>query len=122
MNRWLTKRAIAAHVTLLVLLPAFVLLGRWQLHRALSGNGLSWAYTVEWPIFALYAIVLWWRIVHDQDGDKKVRLSPMHTKRSSKRALADAKADAELATYNAYLATLHGPTGSLEETTPPRPD
>jgi hypothetical protein len=34
-------------------------LGDWQLHRALAGNALSWAYTFEWPIFALMGAVFW---------------------------------------------------------------
>ncbi len=54
------------HVTLLVLLPTFALLTRWQLSRALDGNTLSWAYTFEWPLFAGYAIYVWWQLVHDQ--------------------------------------------------------
>ena len=54
------------HVTLLVLLPAFAWLTWWQLDRALGGNTLSWAYTFEWPLFAVYAIYVWWQLIHDQ--------------------------------------------------------
>ena len=54
------------HVTLLVLLPAFAWLTWWQLERALGGNTLSWAYTFEWPLFAVYAIYVWWQFDHDQ--------------------------------------------------------
>jgi hypothetical protein len=54
------------HVTLLVLLPAFAWLTYWQLNRALGGNTLSWAYTFEWPLFAGYAVYVWWQLVHDQ--------------------------------------------------------
>ena len=54
------------HVTLLVLLPAFAWLTWWQLERALGGNTLSWAYTFEWPLFAVYAIYVWWQLIHDQ--------------------------------------------------------
>jgi hypothetical protein len=31
-------------------------LGDWQFHRAISGNGLSWAYTFEWPLFAGFGV------------------------------------------------------------------
>jgi len=41
-------------------------LGDWQLHRALAGNGLSWAYTFEWPLFAGFGIVFWARTVRDE--------------------------------------------------------
>jgi hypothetical protein len=54
------------HVTLLVLLPVFAWLTGWQLQRALSGNTLSWAYTFEWPLFAGYAVYVWWQLIHDQ--------------------------------------------------------
>ena len=54
------------HLTALVVVPGCLALGYWQLHRALSGNTLSWAYTVEWPFFAAYGVYMWWRIVHEQ--------------------------------------------------------
>jgi hypothetical protein len=54
------------HAMLLVLLPIFALLTRWQLGRALDGNTLSWAYTFEWPLFAGYAVYVWWQLIHDQ--------------------------------------------------------
>ena len=54
---WLSRRAIGLHLTALVVVPGCLALGWWQLQRALSGNGLSWAYTVEWPAFALIASV-----------------------------------------------------------------
>ena len=41
-------------------------LGRWQLHRAESGNELSWAYTFEWPLFAMFTLYFWARTVRDE--------------------------------------------------------
>jgi hypothetical protein len=64
-RRYFTPRCIAPHVTVLVLLPAFALLTKWQLDRALAGNTLSWAYTFEWPLFAGYAVYVWWQLIHD---------------------------------------------------------
>jgi hypothetical protein len=32
----------------------------------LGGNGLSWAYVFEWPAFAVYAVYMWWRLIHDK--------------------------------------------------------
>ncbi len=63
--KWFSSRAIWAHITLIALVPAFLALGDWQLHRALSGNYLSWAYTIEWPVFAVYAFYTWYKIIHD---------------------------------------------------------
>jgi hypothetical protein len=47
--------------------PAYVLLTSLQLHRALSGNELSWADVFEWPFFGVYSVITWWRIVRGQD-------------------------------------------------------
>jgi hypothetical protein len=41
-------------------------LGDWQLHRAEAGNPLSWAYTVEWPLFAVLGAAFWVRSVREE--------------------------------------------------------
>jgi hypothetical protein len=41
-------------------------LGDWQLHRALSGNELSWAYTFEWPLLALGGAYFWVRTIREE--------------------------------------------------------
>ena len=56
---------------MVVVVTAFVLLARWQVHRALSGNSLSWAYAFEWPFFALYAVYMWWKLLHDEEPDRR---------------------------------------------------
>ncbi|HEY5245210.1 MAG TPA: hypothetical protein VIJ60_06040, partial [Acidimicrobiales bacterium] len=66
---WLTPRAIAMHVTLLVVVPTFAGLFWWQVQRVRQGNTLSWAYVFEWPFFAGYAVYMWWRLVHDYAAD-----------------------------------------------------
>lgn len=62
---WWSRRAIGLHAALVVSVPGFFVLGWWQLHRALSGNELSWVYTFEWPFFAAYAVWMWWKLVHE---------------------------------------------------------
>jgi hypothetical protein len=64
------------HVTLLILLPVFAWLTWWQLDRALGGNTLSWAYTFEWPLFAGYAVYVWWQLIHDQTAAVPRRTQP----------------------------------------------
>ena len=78
-RRYFTPRCIGMHVTLLVLLPAFAWLTWWQLERALGGNTLSWAYTFEWPLFAVYAIYVWWQLIHDQTTAVTRRILPPPT-------------------------------------------
>jgi hypothetical protein len=41
-------------------------LGDWQLHRALAGNELSWAYTFEWPLFAMFGVYFWAKTIWDE--------------------------------------------------------
>jgi hypothetical protein len=65
MKKYFTWRCIGLHALVVVLVPAFLLAGWWQYHVALSGNTLSWMYTVEWPFFALYAVYVWWKLIHD---------------------------------------------------------
>lgn len=66
MGKYFTRRCIALHVTALILIPAFLLAAWWQYGAALGGNDLSWAYVFEWPIFAIYAAYVWWKLIHDQ--------------------------------------------------------
>lgn len=104
----LTWRLLRLHLTLASLLVAFALLADWQWHRALAGNRLSWAYAFEWPLFAVYAIVLWRRLVLDELGTPPRRRA-RHDHRARRGARAAARAhDEEVARlrYNEYLASL----------------
>jgi len=56
------------HLAALVVVPACIALGWWQVTRALDGNSLSWVYSVEWPFFAGYAIYMWWKLTHEEPG------------------------------------------------------
>ncbi|MHB1711927.1 MAG: hypothetical protein ACYCV7_11075 [Acidimicrobiales bacterium] len=66
LRKYFTRRCILLHLTVLIVVPVFLALGRWQYHSAESGNTLSWAYTFEWPAFAAYAVYVWWQLIHDQ--------------------------------------------------------
>lgn len=70
MSRLLTPAWIARHLGAVALVVGFSALGWWQISRALSGNTLSWAYAVEWPIFAGFVIFVWVREArHTLRGD-----------------------------------------------------
>lgn len=66
MRQYFTRRCIVLHLLLLILVPAFGLASWWQYEVARSGNDLSWVYTVEWPLFAVYAVYVWWKLIHDR--------------------------------------------------------
>ncbi len=116
-NVWLSRRALKLHVVILIVVPAFLALCFWQLSRALDGNTLSWAYVFEWPLFAAYAVYMWWRFVHeaaeegsppaDAGADSGSQTAPDAAQPTAPAAGSqEAEEDQELAAYNAYLAQL----------------
>jgi hypothetical protein len=110
-------------------------LGDWQFHRALGGNGLSWAYTFEWPLFAVFGLVFWARTIRDEfhlrrGGVTEADLVAAAALAKSMATLpkgamlpagslpegvdirrlehpGNVEEDPELASYNAYLAKLN---------------
>src|SRR5215469_2877891 len=68
-RRWrilLTPRWLSWHLFAVVAVAGMIWLGLWQLRRALDGNSLSWAYTFEWPIFAIFGVVFWVKTIRDE--------------------------------------------------------
>jgi hypothetical protein len=63
-KRWLSRRALLLHVAVVVWVPGCLVAFWWQVHRAMGGNGLSYLYSVEWPVFALIGIWAWWQLLH----------------------------------------------------------
>jgi hypothetical protein len=133
--RWrilLTPRWLGWHLFAVVAVAGMIWLGDWQLRRALAGNTLSWAYTFEWPIFAIFGVVFWVKTIKDElhpgstggnqatdivlpRGSESAGTGRPESGQSSQgygnepagRAReSDDPADQELAEYNAYLARL----------------
>jgi hypothetical protein len=114
-ERWLSKRALWLHAGLLFVVPGCAAAAWWQITRATDGNGLSYLYAVEWPIFAILGVYFWWMLIHT-DYDT-VGLRGMRA-REQKPALAASPVpvtatppmpssdDPELDAYNARLAAL----------------
>ncbi len=75
LKRWFSPRALLLHLAVVIVAPACALAGWWQATRALAGNGLSWVYSVEWPIFALIAIAGWWQLIHEDPEAYRERKS-----------------------------------------------
>jgi hypothetical protein len=112
-------RWLGWHLLVVLAFWGMLWLGDWQLRRAMAGNGLSWAYTFEWPLFAGFAIVFWARTVRDEFRLRRGTDIGHGTAAASGPALpegigtrpieqpGDDADDAELASYNAYLARLN---------------
>lgn len=76
--------------------------GFFELHRALTGHEIAWVYTVEWPIFAVFGVYMWWRLAHEP--------MPHPTRRAAPTGGAVTGApradDPQLAAWQRYLAEL----------------
>jgi hypothetical protein len=106
---WFSRRALKLHAVILIVVPGFMALCVWQIYRALGGNSLSWAYVFEWPLFAGYAVYMWWRILHevpDAPAAAADAPSPTATTAPPSEAARQEEEDPELAAYNEYLAEL----------------
>jgi hypothetical protein len=115
-------RWLGWHLLMVVAFWGMLWLGDWQLHRALAGNGLSWAYTFEWPLFAGFAVVFWAKTIRDEFRIKRGE-DPAADSASVASASDDLPVavrvvqastgapgddeDPELSAYNAYLARLN---------------
>ncbi len=110
-ERWLSRRAVALHLGVLLFVPGCGLAAWWQITRASDGNGLSYLYSVEWPIFAILATYFWWLLIHT-DYDE-VGLKGMRNRAADAAPIVPIEpppvvddSDPELAAYNARLAGL----------------
>jgi hypothetical protein len=110
-------RWLGWHVLVVVAFWGMLWLGDWQFHRAMQGNGLSWAYTFEWPLFAGFAVVFWARTIRDEFRLRggvppvdETETGPVLPEGIGVRAIErpdDDADDTELARYNAYLQRLN---------------
>ena len=117
-SRWrflVTPRWLSWHALVILIIIGMLWLGSWQLHRAESGNALSWAYTFEWPLLAIFVVVFWIKTIRDEihppaptTWQEEAGLTA-RARRSSEAGEAggpDGDDDEDLVAYNAYLARL----------------
>ena len=107
-SRWrflIAPRWLGWHVFVILSVLVMLWLGSWQLHRAESGNSLSWAYTFEWPLFAIFAVVFWVKTIRDEVRPP-AQAEPEDAFALPGGAAGPAEDDRELAPYDAYLARL----------------
>jgi hypothetical protein len=116
--RWrflISRQWLGWHALALFLVCGMLALGYWQYRRAMEGNALSWAYTFEWPIFAIFGVVFWAKTIRDafnppetdEAADRaEFGVGPAAEARGKELVLWEPE-DPDLAAYNEYLARLH---------------
>jgi DNA-binding transcriptional regulator of glucitol operon len=104
---------------MILFVPGCAAAAWWQITRATDGNGLSYLYAVEWPLFAILGVYFWWMLIHTDYESVGLRGMRNHTE-STSHAMAhtlpqtaemstpfpESDDDPELAAYNARLAGL----------------
>lgn len=114
---WLVRHAVA-----LACVAVFLALGWWQVRRAAAGNVLSYAYAVEWPVFAAFVVFMWVKEVRGlrrevsgeappepraprRDVDGEPTRPPVVVARTAAPP-REPEEESTLAAYNHYLAWL----------------
>jgi hypothetical protein len=110
---WRTRRAIWSSLALIVWFPGCLVAAWWQVTVALSGDSLGWLYSIEWPVFALFGVYLWWFLIHDDPDDVgrrkllRLRASGNYVEPvDPSQVRVPEEEDDELRAYNNYLAAL----------------
>lgn len=113
-RRLLTPKWLAWHAFALVATYAMIRLGLWQWHRAhATHSAQNMGYALQWPAFALFGLVVWWRVCRDvlhppedDPGPAKPARRPAPEPAAAVAPVTDEE-DPELAAYNRYLAELN---------------
>ncbi len=120
MRKLLTIRWIGFHVLTIGCVVLFCILGHWQwdVGGTKRGSIRNYAYGVEWWVFAVILLVLWWRLLREElhGKSKEGEQVTASARREAPRfrvpapqvvAHVDDAEDPEMAAYNRYLAALH---------------
>ena len=115
-RRLLAPQWLAWHALTLGVAVAFFRLGLWQWHRAVAtGSPQNMGYALQWPVFALFAVGIWWRVCLDAVRPPADAAPAEPSRRPARRPGPEPapavpvtdEEDPELAAYNRYLAKLN---------------
>jgi DNA-binding transcriptional regulator of glucitol operon len=111
-RRFFTPGWLGIHLIAIVLFFTFLWFGWWQYERASAGNARSWGYTFEWPVFAIFVIVMWIKMIRDEiksPGGKgaSAEAEPVVPKTEAELIKEAEEEDPRLAAYNRRLARLN---------------
>jgi hypothetical protein len=90
------KDAFWLHFTLVAGLIVCCGAFAFELARALGGHSFSWMYVFEWPLFAGFAVYMWWNLLQGNDQVRRPAKRPSPSPQAT-------PADAELEAWNRYV-------------------
>jgi hypothetical protein len=132
-RRLLTPRWWLLHLLVAGAVYGMLRLGLWQWHRANSATGgiQNYAYAFQWPLFAIFGIVLWVKTMLEElhrpagadrrdprthlvaPGAEIIRQPGVRVGISTTMTAVD-EDDTEVAAWNARLAALNAATAALD--------
>lgn len=106
---------IRLHGGVLVGICVCLAAGWFELTRARGGREVAWVYVVEWPMFAVFGVYIWWRLWHEQrsaagppDWSRAAdEAGVTHTVPSDREEADPTRDDPQLAAWQRYLRNLH---------------
>ena len=102
---WWGRPALRLHAILVAGLAGAGSAAWFEWTRALSGHQLAWAYSFEWPLFALVGLRFWWQLLH-QDATHPSASSMSRPAQLPTGAVVPSD-DPGLVAWEAYLQRLH---------------
>ena len=99
------------HSSVILTVVLFCRLGWWQWDRARSSGGVqNIIYALQWPSFAIFGLVMWWKTIRDELNPQATRVRQAAKARAAAQRQAvpaTQPEDDELAAYNRYLGWLN---------------
>lgn len=114
----LSPRWWGLHAFAILVIVFMVFMGRWQWSVAVRHHNdlRNYAYALQWWIFTLFGLLMWWRIIRDGEAERNTTVPEIRESaepvayvgyQASVRDYVDDEDDPEVRAYNEYLASLN---------------
>jgi DNA-binding transcriptional regulator of glucitol operon len=111
-SKYFSRRAIGLHFAMIFWIAFCGAAAWWQVGRAVQGNGLSYMYAIEWPVFGVLGVLGWYALLNMEkvtehqeqarrDYEEKMRAQALVAREASMES-----EDPTLAAYNDHLADI----------------
>ena len=111
-SKYFSRRAIGLHFAMIFWVALCGLAAWWQVGRAIQGNGLSYMYAIEWPVFGVLGVLGWYallnmeKVTEHQEQARREYEEKMRAQALAARNASDEAEDPTMSAYNDHLAQL----------------